>query len=274
MINLPESSPGPLTPNPHQERIEGGFILLARKMTKNSIMEKPPLYIKVWVWMLLQASYTDHGNLKRGQFFTSLEKMREAITYKVGYRTVRPSVKEIRSAYDFLTKGNMIGIAKVTHGMVITILNYTRYQDWMNYEGHNEGHDEGPSEGTIYNKEGNKEGNKRPLRDSSSEISLLKKRYPHTEIINQAFDAIRSTRKSGEVSDSVLLAQLRKWARYPAEQVEAGIKAYLQKDYASQGKKEEYLLGIIRNQKTATQDKPVSTGSPLLDAYYAKGVTQ
>ena len=69
-----------------------------------------------------------------------------------------------------------------------------------------------------------------------------------------------------------LVAQLQKWARFPAEQVESGIRTYLEKDCASQGKKEEYLLGIIRNlnqQKTVDQNKEEpafrSTGSPLLD---------
>jgi hypothetical protein len=33
------------------------------------------------------------------------------------------------------------------------------------------------------------------------------------------------------------------------EQVEAGIKIYLAEDYASQGKREDYLMGIIRHQK-------------------------
>ena len=45
--------------------IQGGCILLARKMLKSGIMEKPPLFLKAWVWMLMQASFKDHGNLKR-----------------------------------------------------------------------------------------------------------------------------------------------------------------------------------------------------------------
>jgi uncharacterized protein YneF (UPF0154 family) len=119
--------------------IPGGYILVARKLLESGIMEKPPLYAKMWLWMLLQASWKDHGKLKRGQFFTSIDRMRDAFSYRVGYRVVRPSEKEIRSAYDFLTKGGMIGTAKVTHGMIITILNYDYYQNILNYEGHTEG---------------------------------------------------------------------------------------------------------------------------------------
>jgi hypothetical protein len=75
----------------------------------------------------------------------------------------------------------------------------------------------------------------------------LKKRYAHEKLIDEVFQAIASTRKSGRVKDSVLLTQLQKWEKYPVEQVESGIKVYLEKDYAGQGKREEYLLGIIRN---------------------------
>ena len=48
---------------------------------------------------------------------------------------------------------------------------------------------------------------------------------------------------------------------YPVEQVESGIRIYLEKDYAGKGKKEDYLFGIIRNQKdfdteNFTDEKP------------------
>lgn len=268
----PESSPGPLEPNENQHRIEGGFILLARKMSRSGIMEKPPLFIKLWIWMLCEASYKDHGNLRRGQFFTSLEKMRKTMAYKVGYRAVKPSIKEIRGITKFLTKNHMVVTTKVSHGMLITIQNYEIYQDWKNYEGHNEGQDEGHIQGTLLTKKGRKKGINKPPLDYSAEIDLLMRRYSAPEIIDQALAAIRSTRKSGEVSDSILLAQFRKWARYPVEQVEAGISTYLKKDCAGQGKDERYLLGIIRNlqhQKSEYQirEEPVfkSTGSALLD---------
>jgi phage replication O-like protein O len=91
------------------------------------------------------------------------------------------------------------------------------------------------------------------------EFSLLKKRYAHPEIIEQAFAAISSTRKSGCVAESILWAQLQKWSRYPVEQVEAGIQTYIDKDYAGQGKGEKYLLGIIRNSNGATAKKQTPT---------------
>lgn len=142
-----------------KDLIKGGYIIVARKIKKSGIFDKPPLFAKLWVWMLLQASFKDHGDLKRGQFFTTLERMRDAMSHKVGYRLEKPTIKEIRSATKFLTKHHMIGTTKVTHGMVVTILNYDYYQDFQNYEGHNEGHTEGHIEGTISRNKGSKERN-------------------------------------------------------------------------------------------------------------------
>ena len=123
--------------------IPGGYILLARKLLSSGIMKKPPLHFKLWIWMLQQASFKDHGNLKRGQFFASLKSMQEAMSYKVGYRVVYPTIKEIRDALDFFRhegphEGPMMGTTKVTHGMIVTIYNYDYYQSISNYEGHNE----------------------------------------------------------------------------------------------------------------------------------------
>jgi len=87
-------------------------------------------------------------------------------------------------------------------------------------------------------------------------------------LIDSAYQAIRSTRKSNRIADSVWLSQLEKWEHYHADQVETGIQTYLEKDYASQGKDEKYLYGIITKTKLPTA-KPSTTGSTLLDSYYA-----
>ena len=83
----------------------------------------------------------------------------------------------------------------------------------------------------------------------------LKSRYSNPQLIDQAFEAIASTRKAGRVAESVLLAQLQKWNRYSVEEVEASIRVYLEKDCAGKGKGENYLLGIIRNHKNGNQQK-------------------
>lgn len=123
-----------------------GYILTSKSLPDSPIWNKPPLYLKVWMYLLVNACYSDVGNLKRGQILTSIPEIQEACTYYVGYRKVTPTYKEVRSVIDFLrnpdegnAKGNMIVTTKVTHGFIATICNYEVYQDPKSYEGHNEG---------------------------------------------------------------------------------------------------------------------------------------
>lgn len=137
--------------------IDGGYILLARKTADSELMDKPPLYAKLWLWMLVKANWKDRDKLKRGQFFTTIEEMRQAMSYKIGYRRVTPTKDEIRSAYEALAKATMITTAKTTRGMIITICNYDYYQNPKNYEAHTETHTETPTkptEGPHYTEEG------------------------------------------------------------------------------------------------------------------------
>jgi len=253
------------------QRIPGGYILHPRMLTRR-VMDGPPLHTKVWDLLLLEARYKDQGKLKRGQLFTTIEMMREAMSYRIGFRKILPSRKEIRGAYEALMKGTMIGITKVTGGMIVTILNYAHYQDPKNYEGHNEGHDEKSPKGTssISNKERVKK--ETPPSVISAEISSLSGIYS-PELLERIFSAISSTRKTNRITESVKLRFLQDCGKYPVRQVEAGLRVYLEKDYASLGKGEKYLLGIIRNQNGQTVEAPdpmtrKSSGSTALDDYY------
>lgn len=134
----------------------GGYILLSRKLIESEIMRKPPLYLKVWVWMLLQAFHTQKNQINRGQFRTSIPEIREAMSYYVGYRKVTPSKKEIFGILEWLRspcegndKGTTIVTTKVIHGMVVTIENYDHYQNPKNYEGNGGGNDEIPTAGEV-----------------------------------------------------------------------------------------------------------------------------
>ena len=131
------------------DKIPGGYILFARKFLGTDIMDKPPLWTKLFLWMLLKASRKDgYKGLKVGQLETSIAKMQEAMTHFVGYRKQVPTRKQIRVIYEGLAKGTtkgttkgthqdpMISVAKGTRGMIITILNYEKYQEPKNYQGH------------------------------------------------------------------------------------------------------------------------------------------
>jgi len=153
-----------------------GYILLARRLTYSFLMDKPPLYLKLWIWMLFKARFKDGNKLKRGQFFTTIEEMRDAMSYQVGYRKEGPTRDMIRSAYEAFTNTTMITTAKTTRGMIITICNYERYQDPKNYETHSEPHGEDATkttEGPHYKRKKEKEGRKTPL-NPPFQIGLIK----------------------------------------------------------------------------------------------------
>ena len=109
-------------------------------------MNKPPEYLKVWIYLLSEAFFKDKEGLKRGQGYTSLPDIMDVLTYKVGYRTERPTKKKVFGIIEWLRNPNegytnvpMIVTTKVTHGFIYTIENYDLYQTIENYEGNNEG---------------------------------------------------------------------------------------------------------------------------------------
>ncbi len=140
--------------------IPGGYILVSRKILDSWIMNKPPEYLKVWIYLLTKAHHAEKNNLKRGQGFTSIPELIEMLSYRVGYRTIKPSKKKVWGIIEWLRnpcEGNYEGSAKepmivtmkVTHGFVYTILKYDTYQDPKNYEGNNKGNNEGTTKVTT-----------------------------------------------------------------------------------------------------------------------------
>ena len=240
--------------------------------------------IRLFIWFIGKAVFQDghtfKGNvLKRGELITTHGEIADALSYRFNRAIVTPSVKEIRIMLSWMqsdgmilmkplidgtlvNKGRPTDLTRAYIGLLISIINYDTYQDIESYKGRDKGRpffEQGQLE-----KEGEKECIK-PPRDFSSQISVMKQRYPDQEILNRVIQAIRSTRKSGRIADGVKLTILKAWERYPVESVMAGIRVYIEKGYADQGKDEKYLLGIIRNQDADQGFK--SSGSPLLDAY-------
>lgn len=72
-------------------KIPGGYILLSRKLLESEVMRKPPLYLKVFVWLMLKAQHKPYDGLERGELVTSISEIQDAAEYKIGFRKVRPS---------------------------------------------------------------------------------------------------------------------------------------------------------------------------------------
>lgn len=133
--------------------IPGGYIILSRKIIESEIWNKPPLYLKVWIYLLNKAQYSEYKSLKRGQLFTSIPEIQQNCFWYVGFRKVVPTKDQIFQVIEWLrtgcahnaegnAKATMIATMKATHGIVITIHNYGLYQDSKNYESNDDGNNE------------------------------------------------------------------------------------------------------------------------------------
>jgi hypothetical protein len=147
--------------------IPGGYILLSRKLIESEIWDKPPLYIKIWIYLLSKAQHRPYKGLDKGQLWVSIPEIREKCSWQIGYRKVKPTKDQVFQVIEWLrnptgknsrsgcahvcehdTKATMITTTKATQGMLVNIDNYCFYQDPKNYESNDEGNDEKATKAT------------------------------------------------------------------------------------------------------------------------------
>jgi len=186
------------------------------------------------------------------------------------------SEREIRTIVELLKKSGNLTIKTTNKFSIITIINWPTYQ--ADVEGNDQLNDQQPTSKRPHTRIKELK-NKETPGEILSEIPDRLKRYQDQGAINQAFLAIQSTRTTNRIADTVKLSILKTWERYPVAQVMAGIKTYIEKGYAGQGKGEKYLLGIIRNQNgngaaEGPQGPTMKATGSLLDKFYSEqGVT-
>lgn len=257
-----------------------GWIRLHRQiMEMPDWLAEPFTRGQAWIDLLLLANH-ETGYIRRrgiliavdrGQVGYSERKLAER------WQWSRDKVRRFLSAMTRLARisysTSLKTIPKNTSvSSLISIINYDKYQ-----ANNTEDDTEDDTENNTRTKNDNNDNKRTP---DFSEIELLEKRYSDSNLIAQCFESISSTRQSNRISDNVKLNILKQWTRYPEDQVMAGIRIYLEKDYAEQGKSEKYLLGIIRgnsNQKAPANipgGKVRKRTNSLLDQHYeAEGFT-
>jgi len=250
-----------------------GYIRTWRKVLDSGWLKNHKLWA-FWSYCLLKASHKEYDaivglqvvHLMPGQFIFGRKK---------AAKETGLTEQEIRTIIAFLVKAGNLTIKSTNKFSVITIVNWSIYQSDDSECNHQINQQ-------LTNKEPHtktKEHKNKKTPANFSEIPSLEERYSDRNLIIQCFEKISSTRKTNRISDSVKLSILHQWEKYPADQVMAGIRIYLEKDYAAQGKNEKYLLGIIRgNSQQAAANIPgdkvmKKTGSMLDQIYQEQGFT-
>lgn len=114
----------------------------ARQVQEKWIANAPPHIREIWDFILLKANYKDHGSIKRGQLLITYKDIQEGLAWFVGYRKETYRKHHCEIAMKALVRERMIDTTKTTRGIIITVLNYNKYQDPKNYECYSEHYNE------------------------------------------------------------------------------------------------------------------------------------
>lgn len=119
-------------------KIKGGYYIKARCIQDSEISIMPPYVREIWDWLLKEANHSDNKSngsiIKRGQLVRTFKDIQEGLKWWVGWRKMTYKKWHCENAMKLLMKADMITTMKTTRGMLITICNYSFYQDPKNYE--------------------------------------------------------------------------------------------------------------------------------------------
>jgi len=235
-----------------------GWIKIYRKILDSDIWHDVTTF-RLFFYLLIKASHEDgvqvNGiELKRGQWLRSYRNLAKDLAYKEGRGLKEYSINTIHKAIGKLQKAGMVTVQETELGTLFTIVNYAKYQGLS--DGENKTVNGSENEERTQNAEtGN--NNKNAYINKNAKNN---KEYTHQikdlvayfsaqingfiELNKKYWDVIRETRKSGEVSKSVIYKTMAKWKKYPPVVIEYALKSHI---LLHAGKREEYTIGIMRN---------------------------
>lgn len=115
----------------NESYIPDGCILLARKLQGSDIWQKPPVWLKIWLYILQEVNHKDNKFFPRG---TNL------FNYKDIARDCSTTYDSVKHCSDWLKSATQIATRKTTRGVVISVVNYELYQSLESYKSHDESH--------------------------------------------------------------------------------------------------------------------------------------
>lgn len=108
------------------KRNNNGATVWARKTVESDVFfSKPDKWFKIWFYIISHVNYADCKELKKGENFMT-------------YSEIKLYTKATKSQIDKFIRwskaDDMLTTRKTTRGMIITVLNYAKYQTMDNYK--------------------------------------------------------------------------------------------------------------------------------------------
>jgi hypothetical protein len=123
--------------------LTGGYVRIYRKLAENPVWTRlSPAVLKVMIGFLLKANWKETTwydgrsdvQIPRGSFVTSYASMAQSC---------RLSVKQIRGAFHHLERAQFAAYTRAQHWTMVSVLNYSAYQDSESEQGTAQGTAEG-----------------------------------------------------------------------------------------------------------------------------------
>jgi len=212
--------------------IPGGHILMARQINNSKIWLKRPLFLKCFLWIVINANHADREKkgyvYKRGELVTTYDEIIKAMSHYYNREHIIPTVKQIRVILKWLESEGMIKVHPIADnrtselpnrgrptvqtgayiGIKIVVVNYDTYQTSENYKGIHKGRPT-PRQGHNNNNEKNKKEIYVPSIDEETRIESFDKfykAYPKHQGRKRAFDSWKKLNLHNGLFETILTA--------------------------------------------------------------------
>jgi hypothetical protein len=103
-----------------------GATIWARQTIESDIfLQKPDKWFKIWFYLINKVNYKDTKQFKRGS---------GRFTYKEIMIATKATKAQVDFCFRHLRETNAIQTKRTTRGVIVTILNYNKYQDLETYQ--------------------------------------------------------------------------------------------------------------------------------------------
>jgi len=131
-----------------------GWICIHRTLMDHWLWEKSD-YLKAWIAILMDVNHAPKKILRDGQTVT-IERGQSCNSLETWAKKFgkRWTVKKVRTFISLLEKDSMLVSKRAGRLRLLTVVNYSAYQDKDNGKGHDNGHDKGASRARLGHNEG------------------------------------------------------------------------------------------------------------------------